>query len=607
MRARISGVRLLVVGVLVLGACSGSKGTSSTTVPATTVAPVASTAAAPTTTAAGDVVTPSALWALTRTGDLLHLDPFTADVLGTSKFSDAAEAFAGGAYAAGNLWLAVYQSPDLLRISTADGSVQERVPGDLPCCIVGNGDELWTADAEQSVVSRHDPATGELAQEIAVDEPIGRVVIGSDADYVLLDKSDKVLRIDSDGTIAASASVPDLNIFGAFTDMAVWVNDHKGVIALDPTTLEQTSRVDGVFPNDLVGDDGALWVSDAADAIERIDAATGEVTQWAQITDPDQIELAGDWFYVLDKDGRIWLGSTTDPGLRALAGTPKGISQLVYTPAHHSDGSPAVEEPPTTVPTTEPPGTPVPAGVLWNAVDLPSDAEISVATRAVSTDGGVVAIGRETQTDGGQPVLWVSSDGTSFTRADTTALSPPSSHIGINDVAGANGVIVAVGSQGSSCEVNALPDFGSACPRQDGVAWFTADGQTWHAGTSTDNSFVDGLVTALDDVAVTSAGFVAVGHVYLDRTTWQLGVWTSVDGQAWTRTALIADPSGVLSRPSLGIAGSTLFIAARVTRCEAPFEVFGGFGFTDPTANGRAYTSTNAVDWAPVDLVAAGL
>jgi hypothetical protein len=84
MRARISGVRLLVVGVLVLGACSGSKGTSSTTVPATTVAPVASTAAAPTTTAAGDVVTPSALWALTRTGDLLHLDPFTADVLGTS-------------------------------------------------------------------------------------------------------------------------------------------------------------------------------------------------------------------------------------------------------------------------------------------------------------------------------------------------------------------------------------------------------------------------------------------------------------------------------------------------------------------------------------------
>lgn len=102
---------------------------------------------------------------------------------------------------------------------------------------------------------------------------------------------------------------------------------------LDGTTLEVNRTIEGVYPNHLVGDGDVVWVADAADSVTRIDATSGEVAQWAQITDPAQIEVAGDTLYVLDRDGRIWLGSTTNPGVRALAGTPKGISQLVYTAA----------------------------------------------------------------------------------------------------------------------------------------------------------------------------------------------------------------------------------------------------------------------------------
>ena len=190
--------------------------------------------------------------------------------------------------------------------------------------------------------------------------------------------------------------------------------------------------------------------------------------------------------------------------------------------------------------------------------------------------------------------------------ADTVALSPPDNHISLFDAAAVNGVAVAVGARSSSCDV-LVEEFLSVCYRHSGQAWFSTDGQTWEKADSTDGSFDDGIVTRLTQVLPLGSGFVAAGQVILDRNDWRLGVWTSADGATWTRSALLHDPGALFGWPSLARAGSTLVTSAMVTRCETPLDVFGGFGFSVPAQNGRAFTSTDGTTWAAIDLGTIGL
>lgn len=333
MRARHPGTTLLAVGTLVLGACSDSSGSSTTTaVPAASTSPLEATSD---TEPSGEII-PAALWALTSSGDLLHLDPESGEVLGTSSYSTDDRVSASGAYAAGNLWISVVDSGELLRVSTTDGSIAEHVAADggSPCCLVAGEGQLWASDAEEGQVSRLDPATGRVTQHIAVDEPLGRVLVGPGAAYVLLDDSDEIVRIDETGSIKATTTVAGLDIFGAVTDNTLWVANQEGLVALDATTLAPIRTIAGIFPFDLEALGGELWVADSGDALAQIDGTTGDVTQSVTMTDPLRLEVAPDRVYVVDKAGHIYLA--TGAGLRALTGTPKGIVQVVFSPPHHA-------------------------------------------------------------------------------------------------------------------------------------------------------------------------------------------------------------------------------------------------------------------------------
>jgi hypothetical protein len=154
---------------------------------------------------------------------------------------------------------------------------------------VGAG-AVWVANDANDVVLRIDPASGEVTDEIPIEQARGiaatddAVWVG--ADGVGLGDPDTLTRIDpATNEIVAEVPLPaETAVDGVTADPnGAWVvTDEPQLVHINGATNDVVSEtpIDGEFPDIAVGDD-ALWVSpNGAEPaqIERLDRASGQTT-----------------------------------------------------------------------------------------------------------------------------------------------------------------------------------------------------------------------------------------------------------------------------------------------------------------------------------------
>lgn len=196
-------------------------------------------------------------------------------------------------------------------------------------------------------------------------------------------------------------------------------------------------------------------------------------------------------------------------------------------------------------------------GLTWNEVPTGSTFERAVLRAAVRTEDGYVAAGM----DGsfgyiGSAGIWRSADGVAWRPAFSVGYGQYDAVI--EHLASANGRLVAVGRP----PINGY----SGQP----MVWVSDDADHWEAldDTSTGMGTIDGIVAG-------GPGFVAAGST---------GVWTSADGDTWTRASVPApDPTGAWR--------------ARVAVGDDGRIVVGGAG-------GRLYATDDGVTWTAHELSA---
>lgn len=195
-------------------------------------------------------------------------------------------------------------------------------------------------------------------------------------------------------------------------------------------------------------------------------------------------------------------------------------------------------------------------GQTWQPADDLPDAEYAAIDAVSAGPGGLVGVGFDDSGDTSVPAVWRTTDGRSWTRVDDADLDRGQ----MAAVAGGADGYVAIGSDfddgtslvwtssdgadwsagepvpgvDSGAAINGLAAIGQGFiaygSSADGNArmWYSPDGREWQVA----EGFGDEADSAVNDVAVSDDGFVAVGARYLGDTTRAL-VWTSSDGLTW--------------------------------------------------------------------------
>jgi uncharacterized protein YjbI with pentapeptide repeats/streptogramin lyase len=609
MTTRHSLRRLGLIAVVALVAGYGSEAWQR---PTSAAAAAGTSSGAATATATAGGIIPEGLWVTTTAGDLVHLDPDSGAVVRTIPLELGEGAFTSLAYSAGYVWVSVAPSAEVLRVDPGSGEIVRLPVSDQACCIVADEDQVWVGGTEREVAVRLDPHTGSVVATSEVGGTYPWVFLGRDSVVAVLDyKRKELLRLGEGGAPHDRRTVEGVVHYAAVLGDEIWLRGDDALLAYSMESLERTHFVD-VTPLAVAAGDQALWVAAFARGLIRVDPETGSITEWAPLEGASRIVAGSGRLFVVDADGSIQHGSTSEPGLTRFTELPAPAYALVLAPTHAADGS-LVQQPalPSPTPTPAPVvAVDVPAGVRWEPVDLPSDAAISTADSVWVTERGVVVVGRESQRDGGRPVIWTSADGAAFSRSDTRALSPPGSHVYLRDVAVGAAGFAAVGQSDAACTASPelIADFDSCCARRRALAWFSGDGVTWVAARDTDGSFRNAQETQMVSVIPYGSGFLAAGVARRSKTDYRLPIWASEDGRNWRRVALLRERPGLLSMPSLASVGDRVLLGARLFLCGTPSKHITGFGFgLPPLEVGRAFASKDGVRWKPIDLVAAGL
>ena len=165
-----------------------------------------------------------------------------------------------------------------------------------------------------------------------------------------------------------------------------------------------------------------------------------------------------------------------------------------------------------------------PDGVSWSRV--PHDDAIfggynnQVMEWVVAGGPGLVAVGWDLSGADGEPAVWTSADGLTWTRVSGPVAPSAGDQTMLSVVAGGPG-LVAVGSEYVSA--------GS-----DAAAWTSVDGLTWAQVPRDDAVFGGADAQSMQMVTVGGPGFVAGGYDYSGGDA-DAAVWTSADGVTWSR------------------------------------------------------------------------
>jgi YVTN family beta-propeller protein len=267
---------------------------------------------------------------------------------------------AGLAYGDGSVWAVDSTEGSLSRINPATHAVVQQIPvGSAPSAVaITRGGNVWVANSGDGTVSRINAAAGRVVQTIAVGNLPVAIASGPSGVWVANQGDDTVDRIDpATGTVRREVPVgarPDGIAVGPH---AVWVaNGEDGTVTrIDPATGQPSGPVSvGSGPAGIAVTPAAVWVANSLDlTVSKIDPATGRVTDVIPVHDgPGTIVAANDAIWVSDEfaatleriDPRadkvtrsVFVGSSP----QGLAATPSGVwvAARPFAAASHHGGT----------------------------------------------------------------------------------------------------------------------------------------------------------------------------------------------------------------------------------------------------------------------------
>lgn len=263
------------------------------------------------------------------------LDPKTGEINAEVLLNSAPDQVAAGA---SSIWAV---SPNRQTVSRLDPAtrhvVQDIDVGAGPTGIAYSpeGRAVWVANSLAGTVSRIDPGTNRAVEAIPVGNVPAAVAIGFGSVWITNVGDRSVTRLDArSGHLIKTIETDDVGRGIAVGGGAVWVSDDDGgsVSRIDPRTNEVTKQITvGNGATALAYGAGSLWVANGFDGtVSRIEPKTSAVTSVPTGGTPGDLAFADGALWVSDESrGRIL---KVDPQQNKVVGTvetgnpPRGLA-----------------------------------------------------------------------------------------------------------------------------------------------------------------------------------------------------------------------------------------------------------------------------------------
>jgi YVTN family beta-propeller protein len=243
----------------------------------------------------------------------------------------------GLAYGDGSVWAADSTEGRLSRINPATYAVIQQIPvGSAPTAVTVTGQDVWVTNGGDGTVSRINAAANTVVQQIPVGNVPVAIANGRSGVWVANAGDDTVSRIDpATGTVTKTVQAGGRPDGIAVGPHAVWVaNSEDGTISqIDPVTGDVNGPISvGSGPAGIAVTPTAVWVANALDhTVSKIDPAADRVTDVIGVGDgPSAIVAATDGVWVSNEfDATL---NRIDPQANrvdravSLGGSPRGMA-----------------------------------------------------------------------------------------------------------------------------------------------------------------------------------------------------------------------------------------------------------------------------------------
>ena len=267
---------------------------------------------------------------------------------------------AGVAYGDGSVWTVDSTEGTLSRINPATHAVVEQIPvGSAPSAVaITSGGNVWVTNSGDGTVSRISAAADRVVETIRVGILPVAIASGPSGVWVANQGDDTVNRINpATGTVTRKVQVGGRPDGIAVAPGAVWVaNGEDGTVTrIDPATGQASGALPvGSGPTGIAVTPTAVWVANSLDlTVSKIDPATDRVTATIDVGDgPSTIVPAQGAIWVSDefdatldridpRTGKVTRAVFVGSSPRGLAATPSGVwvAARAFAAASHRGGT----------------------------------------------------------------------------------------------------------------------------------------------------------------------------------------------------------------------------------------------------------------------------
>jgi YVTN family beta-propeller protein len=266
---------------------------------------------------------------------------------------------AGLAYGDGSIWAVDSADGTVSRIDPVTHAVVQQIPvGSAPSAVAITGQDVWVTNYGDGTVSRVSAAADRAVDTIPVGNLPVAIAAGRSGVWVTNEGDDTVDRIDP---TTGSVTRTGIQVGGrpdgiAVGPDAVWVaNSEDGTVSrIDPATYQTSGPFPvGSGPEGIAVTPGAVWVANSlALTVSKLDPATGTVIDTIDVGDgPSGIVAAGNSLWVSDEFDAtldridlqtrvvhtVRLGSS--PRGMAVAGSGVWVATQPFLVTSHSGGT----------------------------------------------------------------------------------------------------------------------------------------------------------------------------------------------------------------------------------------------------------------------------
>jgi YVTN family beta-propeller protein len=266
---------------------------------------------------------------------------------------------AGLAYGDGSVWVVDATEGTVSRINPATHAVVQQIPvGSAPSAVAVTAGNVWVTNSGDGTVSRINAAANVMVHDTPVGNLPVAIASGPSGVWVANQGDDTVNRIDpATGKVTRKVQVGGHPDGIAVGPDAVWVaNGEDGTVTrIDPATGQPSGPLPvGSGPAGIAVTPAAVWVANSLDlTVSKINPATDRVTDLIDVGDgPGAIVATGDALWVSDefdatldridlRSGQVTRSVFVGSSPRGLAATPSGlwVAARAFAAASHRGGT----------------------------------------------------------------------------------------------------------------------------------------------------------------------------------------------------------------------------------------------------------------------------